>query len=172
MGKQDYDFVQAHKQELRKNSVGIYSSEAYLQLGKPISDLHSAPTQAACTTKVLKARRLLPDQAAYKLTGHTQTESGKTLSKVYFVDEAGVIRGFAIPIQSSRSLWQSLQQGDDWSGFVNLDTAADAGNLQSSIQTSIQIYAYDDENLCAPQRVELPAYQPFVKKEKRPPNAE
>lgn len=101
-------------------------------------------------------RRLLPEQAAYKLTGTTRSANGRTLSQVYFVDDAGVIRGFAIPIVPSRSLWDSITQGRQWSGFVNLDGAADTQNLR--------VYAYEKaygkadgkDVICEPLAISLP----------------
>lgn len=156
--KPDYDFVQANKHKLKENRLGIYNNQAYQQLGRPIMSVIEGRQSSACTLKISKIRRLLPDQAAYKLTGSAQSGDGDILSRLYFTDSNGIVRGFAIPILPSRSLWQSLWQGKQWSGFINLDDAGDGKILRA--------YAYNDKVLCEPQMVELPAYQPFIKKQK------
>jgi len=156
--KPDYDFVQANKHKLKERDLGIYSDGAYQRVGTPISALVENNRLDHCEVEVLKMRRLLPDQAAYKLTGTARSSNGHKLSWVYFVDGQDIIRGFAIPILSSRDLWESFQQGKQWSGFVNLDDASE--------QPTLQAYAYGDGVICEPQAIELPAFQPFIKKDK------
>jgi len=156
--KPDYDFVQANKHKLKERGAGIYSDPAYQQVGTSILALFENSKLDRCDLEVLKMRRLLPDQAAYKLTGSARSSEGRELSRVYFADRDGIIRGFAIPILPSRDLWQSLQQGKQWSGFVNLGEGGE--------QQMLQAYAYGDGVICEPLTIELPAFQPFVKKEK------
>lgn len=160
--KPDYDFVQANKYKLKERSIGIYSDATYRQVGTPISTLLENSKLDNCDVEILKMRRLLPGQAAYKLTGTARSSAGHRLSRVYFADHDGTIRGFAIPILSSRSLWESFQQGRQWSGFVNLDGAGE--------KQALQAYAYGNGVICKPQGIELPAFQPFIKKEKSPRN--
>src|SRR5690606_26247737 len=157
--KADYDFVQAHKHWLQTQGLGIYSDPMYRQVGVSVASVAAARNMQSCTLDVVKMRRLLPDQAAYKLTGEAQSDEGEKLSRVVFADSEGMIRGFAIPILASRDLWQSLREGKHWSGFVNLEAARDTQKLQA--------YAYNDRTICEPQAIELPAFQPFVKKEKK-----
>lgn len=156
--QQDYDFVQANKQKLKERGIGIYSDAAYQHMGADISTLTENNVLDDCAVKLLKIRRLLPDQAAYKLTGTVRSSDGRTLSRMYFTDESGILRGFGIPVLSSRDLWESFRQGKQWSGFVNLD--------QASEKESLQAYAYDNTTICKPQTIELPAFRPFIKKEK------
>jgi hypothetical protein len=156
--QQDYDFVQANKHKLKEQAIGIYSDPIYRQLGSSITSIAQARQIQACKIDILKMRRLLPDQAAYKLTGKANSHDGQKLSRVIFTDNEGIIRGFAIPIASSRDLWQSFREGNHWSGFVNLDEAGEKQKLQA--------YAYGDGKICGPQSIELPIFQPFIKKQK------
>jgi hypothetical protein len=100
-------------------------------------------------------RRLLPDQAAYRLWGETQSDQGKVISRAYFVDEKNIIRGFAIPIEPGKNILTNLFINEQWAGFVNLDSSTE--------QQSLALYAYSDSEICQGEKIELPGYAPPIK---------
>jgi hypothetical protein len=153
--KQDFDYVQANKHKLQDAGAGVYGGDQFKQIGFSIESLKNlAP--ARCKTKVLKMRRLIPDQAAYRLLGETQSEQGKDFSRAYFVDEKNIIRGFAVPVEPNKNIVKGLFEEEPWAGFVNLD--------KSTIQNRITLYAYNNKQICEGDKLELPEYIKPTKK--------
>jgi len=156
--KVDFDFVQANKHFLKEAGTGIYGSDAYKHVGLSIDTL-AGLVKTPCTTNIIKMRRLLPDQASYRLMGESESDHGKFFSRAYFVDEKNIIRGFAIPVQPDKNLIRSLFANPQWAGFVNLDTSQD--------QKSLQLYAYNDKSICQGEKIILPDYKDLRKKTAR-----
>jgi hypothetical protein len=150
----DFDAVQANKHFLQEVQAGIYGSEEYRHVGMSIDSLKDlAPV--VCTTRLIKVRRLLPDQAAWRLWGESKTGAGGEISRMYFVDGNNIIRGYAIPVVPEKNILDNLSRPNQWVGFVNLDTSAE--------QDSLMLYGYNGHVLCEGERIELPPYTPPVK---------
>jgi len=147
--KQDFDYVQANKHKLQEVGAGIYGSKEYKNVGKPIKELGNL-TDTSCKTTIIKMRRLLPDQAGYRLLGETLSDQGVVFSRAYFVDDKNMIRGFAIPMEPGKNILKNLWLNEQWGGFVNLDSSAE--------QQSLTLYAYSDSQICQGEKIELPDY--------------
>jgi len=152
--KQDFDYVQANKHKLQEVSAGIYSSKQFKNVGKPISELTNL-TNTTCRTTIIKMRRLLPDQAGYRLLGETLSDQGEIFSRAYFVDEKNIIRGFAIPMEPGKNILKNWWLNEQWAGFVNLDSSTE--------QQSLTLYAYSDGQICQGEKIELPDYKDLRK---------
>jgi len=168
--KSDFDFIQANKYKLKEAHIGIYASAQYQQLGKPIAALENRKP-LACKTSIIKMRRLLPDQASWRLWGETKTEAGETLSHAWFVDNNNIIRGFAIPIEPTKNLLADLGSDKQWAGFLNLDTISLDGTTLAAggDETSLTLYAYSDSDkkICQGEKIVLPEYKDLRKKSAR-----
>jgi MFS family permease len=150
----DFDAVQANKHFLQEAQAGIYGSEEYRHVGMSIDSLKDLAS-VACTTRLIKVRRLLPDQAAWRLWGESKTGVGGEVSRVYFVDEKNIIRGYAIPVVPEKNTLDNVFKPSQWVGFVNLDASAE--------QDALTLYGYNNHVLCQGDRIALPAYTASVK---------
>lgn len=157
--KIDYETVQANKHKLRDEQAGIYSSAAWQTQGRSVYQL--GLEQAACETTIVKQRRLLPDQPAYRLQGESRvTASGEKLTRVYFADSEGWIRGYGIPVLPSRNLHESYFLQSQWTGFAN---------LEPSLQTQqLTVHPYNDRIICEGLAIDLPVYEAPRKKTTAP----
>ena len=119
-------------------------------------------------------RRLLPDQASYRLLGETKTAEGKSLSRAYFVDNSNVIRGFAVPMEPGKNLWMNLWADKQWGGFHNLESIYldDVVLTASPAEKTLTLYAYNDSDkgreICQGEEITLPDYKDLRKKSARP----
>jgi hypothetical protein len=167
--KEDFEYIQANKYKLREAHTGIYGSDAYNQMGRSIDSLvkHRPVT---CTSNIIKMRRLLPDQASWRLLGESKTAAGKTLVRAYFADNNNIIRGFAIPMEPDKNLLVNLSSQQQWGGFYNLETIVlSDGNLPAhSGEKTLTLYAYSDSEICQGEKIELPDYKDLRKKSARP----
>ena len=145
--KPDFEAIQANKHLLQQAQTGIYASDAYRHVGLPVSSLENL-AEVVCQFEPGKLRKLLPDQAAWRIMG-TST-AGDTFSSAYFVDHDNIIRGFAIPVVAERNVLRNLFVPQPWAGFVNLEN--------SKNRTSVFVVAYNNRQRCTPVEIALPEY--------------